>query len=63
MWPGIPGIPPPIGGSIGIGGGAGGGGGRYGLPTHAALAGICMHCGSSGPVGTGGRAGGAVGGA
>lgn len=59
--PGIPGIPPPIGGVIG-GGGGGAGWGRYGLPTHAALAGICMHCVSSGPVGTGGKAG-AVGGA
>jgi len=70
MWPGIPGIsdiPPPIGGSIGIGGGGGGGGGgrgggTYGLPVHAASAGICMHCGSSGPVGSAGGGGG-VGGA
>ncbi len=29
---------------------------------HAALAGICMHCGSRGPVGTAGMAGGPVGG-
>jgi len=63
MWPGIPGIsdiPPPIGGSIGIGGGGGGGGGwgTYGLPMHAASPGICMHCGSSGPVGSAGGGGG-----
>lgn len=55
MWPVRPGMPPLIGGAIGAGNGGGGGGsggaGTNGLPLHAATAGICMHCGSSGPVG------------
>lgn len=50
------------GSTTGGGGGAAmGGGGRYGLPTHAASAGMDMHCGSSGPVGGPGGAGGAGG--
>lgn len=53
-----------IGGGWTTGGGGGaamGGGGRYGLPRHAASAGMDMHCGSSGPVGGPGGAGGAGG--